>query len=212
MLLAGWARAQGLVTCHAAAVGNAAGGLLLCGGSGAGKSTTTLAALADGMRSAGDDYVLVEPALAVGAPPVVHALYTSTLLEEGHYRRHERLMPVLDHVADQGDRRKAVMFAAGGERPALAGGFPLLALLALRVEPGSQPLIEPTSRSQALRALAPSTLAQLGMIDAAGLRRLADLCRRLPCYALRLGDDPAPVPALLRGLIESLASRRAVPA
>jgi hypothetical protein len=194
------------VTCHAAAIASDAGGVLLCGGSGAGKSTTTLAALADGLRSAGDDYVLVEP----GSPPVVHALYTSTLLEEGHYHRHERLMPALDHVAEQGERRKAVMFAGGGERPQIGGSFPLLALLALRVEPGSAPAVEPTTPAQALRALAPSTLAQLGMIDEAGLRRLAGLCRALPCYSLRLGDDPAPVPGLLRGLIDRLAGASVV--
>jgi hypothetical protein len=180
--------------------------VLLCGGSGAGKSTTALAALADGMLSAGDDYVLVEP----GQPPLAHALYTSTLLEVGHYGRHRRLMPVLDHVADQLDRRKAVMFAAGGDRPALVSGLPLVALVALRVEPGAAPAFARTTPAVVLRALAPSTLAQLGMIDGAGLRRLADLCRRLPCYSLRLGDDPARVPDLLRALIEQATDRRPI--
>jgi hypothetical protein len=197
MLLAAWARAQGLVTCHAAAVADGDAGVLLCGASGAGKSTTALAALAAGMRSAGDDYVLVEP----GDPPRAHALYTSTLLEVGHYERNRRLMPVLDHVADQLDRHKAVMYARGEGAPNLDGGFPLVALVALRVERGSTPRFAPSSAAAVLRALAPSTLAQLGMVDAAGLARLADLCRRLPAYELVLGDDPAPVPDLLRALI-----------
>lgn len=201
IMLAGWARAQGLLVCHAAAVASDRGGVLLCGGSGAGKSTTALGALAAGMRSAGDDYVLVEP----GRPPLAHALYTSTLLELGHYQRHSALMPVLDHVADQLDRHKAVMFADGGERPALSSGLPLVALVALRVEPGAEPAYEPTSSMAVLRALAPSTLAQLGMIDEAGLRRLAALCRQLPGYALRLGEDPTPVPALLQALIAEAA-------
>ncbi len=197
VLLAAWARAQGLITCHAAAVADETAGLLLCGGSGAGKSTTTLACLAAGMRSAGDDYVLVEP----GAPPIVHALYRSTLLEIDNYTRHQRLMPAVDHVADQLDRRKAVMFAAGADRPLISGGFPIAGMVALHVEKGSQPAYRRTSGAAALRALAPSTLSQLGMVNSAGLARLADLCRSLPAFELRLGDDPAPVPDILRGVI-----------
>jgi len=202
ILLAEWARAQGLVTCHAAAVAEADAGVLLCGGSGSGKSTSTLSALAAGMRSAGDDYVLIEP----GSPPLAHALYTSTLLEVGHYERNRGLMPKVDHVADQIDRRKAVMYAGVDGSPRLKGGFALVALVALRVERGSTPEYRPTSPATVLRALAPSTLQQLGMVNAAGLARLADLCRHLPAYELRLGDDPAPVPGLLRALIAQVAA------
>jgi hypothetical protein len=205
MLLAAWARAQGLVTCHAAAVAADDDGLLLCGPSGAGKSTTTLAALAAGMSSAGDDYILVEP----GSPPRAHALYRSTLLEIGNYERNQGLMPVVDHVADQVDRRKAVMFAVGADRPAVAGGFKIRGIVALNVVPGSQPTYRRTTGAAALRALAPSTLGQLGMVDAAGLARLANLCRVLPAFELRLGDDPTPVPDILRSMIEE-ASRAEV--
>ncbi len=197
MLLAAWARSQGLVTCHAAAVADGDGGLLLCGGSGSGKSTSALVAMAAGMRSAGDDYVLIEPT----QPPVAHALYTSTLLEVGHFGRNRDLMPVVDHVADQLDRHKAVMYAGDPGAPRLEGGFPLVALVALHVEPGSRPEFRAASAATVLRALAPSTLSQLGMVDAAGLGRLAELCRRVPTYEMRLGDDPAPVPELLRRLI-----------
>jgi hypothetical protein len=200
VLLSAWARDQGLVTCHAAAVADGDEGLLLCGGSGAGKSTTTLACLAAGMRSAGDDYVLVEP----GAPPTVHALYRSTLLEIDNYARNPGLMPHVDHVADQIDRRKAVMFASGDGVPLIEGGFSARALVALRVIPGSQPEFRPTTGAAALRALAPSTLAQLGMVDSAGLSRLADLCRSLPAFELVLGNDPARVPDLLRRILEEV--------
>ena len=100
-----------------------------------------------------------------------------------------------------------VMYAGTADAPVISGGFPLRALVALRVEGGSTPAYQPSSAAAVLRALAPSTLAQLGMVDAAGLGRLAALCRSLPCYELRLGDDPAPVPELLAGLIgEAVAS------
>jgi hypothetical protein len=197
LLWSAWARSRGLLTCHAAAVGSEGRGVLLVGSSGSGKSTTALVCMADGMQSAGDDYVLVE----IAGQPKVHPLYTSTLLAIDHARRYENLMPHVDHIARTGDRAKAVMFAGGADRPAISRGFPLVGIVALRVEPGSKPAYTAASPGAVLRALAPSTLGQLGMVDAAGLRGLADLCRRLPCFQLRLGDDPAPVPDLVRGLI-----------
>jgi hypothetical protein len=201
MLLSAWARDRGMLTCHAAAVADGGRGVLLTGGSGSGKSTTTLVALAAGLESAGDDYILVE----AGDPPVAHALYTSTLLEMSHYLRHPVLMPSVDFVADQVTRTKAVMFVGGNGRPSLVPGFPLVGLVAMRVERGTRPAYRHSTPGTVLRSLAPSTLSQLGMVDAPGLRRLGDLCRRLPCYEMRLGDDPAPVPDLLRALIAEAA-------
>ena len=206
LMWAAWARSIGLLTCHAAAVGVAGEGVLLVGSSGSGKSTTALVCLANGMDSAGDDYVLVE----MGGRPSVHSLYTSSLLEVDHARRHDRLMPAIDHVAVSPGKRKAVMFANGVDGPALADGFQLVGIAALRVERGSTPRYAPASAGAVLRALAPSTLGQLGMVDAAGLRSLADLCRRLPCYELRLGDDPTPIPALVRSLIAEAAQGASV--
>jgi hypothetical protein len=78
--------------------------------------------------------------------------------------------------------------------------------VAVRVEPASEPAFRPTSAATVLRALAPSTLSQLGMVDAAGLARLGDLCRRVPGYELRLGSDPTPVPAVLRRLISEASA------
>ena len=83
---------------HAAAIGTSAGGLLLVGPGGAGKSTTTVAAALSGMRVAGDDYVVLESgpggvvahslyATAKLAPATVHRLpETAALLgaPEGH--------------------------------------------------------------------------------------------------------------------------------
>jgi len=206
LLWSAWARSSGLLTCHAAAVAVDGRGVLLVGNSGSGKSTTALACLADGMDSAGDDYVLVEP----GDRPVVHALYTSALLALDHAQQHDRLMPTIDHVAHMPGRSKAVMFANGVDRPSVSAGFPLVGIVALHVEPGSTPAYAAASSGTTLRALAPSTLGQLGMVDAPGLRGLADLCRRLPAFELRLGDDPAPVPALVRALIAD-AERLALP-
>ena len=44
---------------HAAAVGTDIGGALIVGKGGVGKSTTSLASLAAGLRFVGDDYVIV---------------------------------------------------------------------------------------------------------------------------------------------------------
>ena len=46
--------------------------VVVTGMSGSGKSSTTLAGLVNGLDSAGDDYVLVDP----GPPVVAHAVFT----------------------------------------------------------------------------------------------------------------------------------------
>lgn len=198
VMLAAWARAGGLLMCHAAAVGTGGRGVLLGGSSGSGKSTTALACLGAGMDCAGDDYVLVDP----GPPPTAHALYTSALLEVGHARRHSDLMPVIDRVAGSGrSRSKAVTFASGDGRAAMRGGHRVVAIAAPRVEPGSATSFSRITAGAALRALAPSTLAQLGTMDAAGLADLANLCRSLPCFELRLGRDLDAIPGVVTDLL-----------
>jgi hypothetical protein len=68
------ARVQGLVPLHAACVGLAGRGLLLVGGSGAGKSTIALQALLAGFDMLAEDSVYVSPRtlLATGIPNFMH--------------------------------------------------------------------------------------------------------------------------------------------
>lgn len=209
LLWAAWGRSLGLQLCHAAAVADGAAGVLLVGPSGSGKSTTALACLGAGLACAGDDYVLVES----GERPVAHALFRTVSLEAAHATRHADLLPVVDRVAEMGPgRTKAIMAATGAGRPLIQGGFPLVAVAVPRVTANASTSFAPISAGTALRALAPSTLSQLGLFEESAFRSLAAICRSLPCYALDLGSDVAAVPDVVRALLcDAVTAGRRVP-
>jgi hypothetical protein len=201
LLFAAWAEAQGMHMCHAAAVGENGAGLLLVGRGGSGKSTSALACLRDGMSCAGDDYVLVEGIDAAHGAPHVHSLYASTLLHLEHAQRHAELMPHIDNaseIAARGD--KAVMFADGSAGERMTGGFGLVAVAVPMLADARDTEARACSPGRALRALAPSTMLQLGA-DSAALRAMAALCRRLPCVELALGRDVTRIPDAVRRVL-----------
>ena len=200
LLLHQWLRDRGAVLLHAGAVGTDQGGLLLAGSGGAGKSTTVLAALAGGMTSVGDDYVV----LRSDPEPVAHALYGTMRLFADHAARFPGLLPAADHEDLVAGRVKLATYIGRHRPAALVDHLPLRAVVAPRVSPDQRTRLEPLSAAEALAALAPSTLQQLRP-DAGVLATMTSLCRRLPCRRLILGSDLAAVPALLTGLLAELA-------
>lgn len=72
-----WLQARELQLTHTAAVGNDQNAVLLMGKGGSGKSTTTLACLAEGMNYLGEDYCL----LASKPSPMVYSVYQSAKWE-----------------------------------------------------------------------------------------------------------------------------------
>ena len=86
-----WAHVRGLQMTHAAAVGDAAGGVLLVGKGGSGKSTTALACLEAGLSYAGDDYVLISEQPA----PRAHSVYCSGKLHADHIGRLPAYVPLI---------------------------------------------------------------------------------------------------------------------
>jgi hypothetical protein len=204
-VLARWLRRFDLPMVHAAAIGRPAGGALIVGRGGSGKSTTVLAGIDAGLRTAGDDYVLIDCAAVVA-----HSLYGSATLRTEHRRRFPRLMPEVDDKAAVNG--KCVTMLAVRRPETLVAALPLVAVVVPRVIGHGPCGARPISPALALRALAPSTLLQLGHGDSAGLKRLAALCRRLPCYALDLGGDVDGIPAALGEILDSCAGRRAASA
>src|SRR5205807_649323 len=72
-----WLADHGLQQVHAGSVGTERGAVLVVGRGGRGKSTTTLAALGQGLKYVGDDYVAVE----LEPEPLVHSIYNAGKLE-----------------------------------------------------------------------------------------------------------------------------------
>lgn len=193
-----WLGHRGILQVHGGAVGSAAGGVLVVGRGGSGKSTTTLSCFNSGLRYAGDDFVgmVVDPA------PWVHSLYSSGKLEPHHLERFPKLAAAVANPV-RSTEDKVIVFATDAAPGVPVDGFPLRAVLVPRVvaiEPETR--IVPTTPAAALAALAPSTIFQLHPPQPDGLARMAALVRRVPCFSLELGSDVSRIPEAILALLE----------
>ena len=201
-LLSWWLGANGIQQVHAGAVGTDAGGVLLVGKGGSGKSTSCLSVLGnDHLRYAGDDYV----AVSMDEEPWVHSLYRSGKIDPDNIARLPQLRPIISN-ADRLDREKAVVFADDLVPGAAVSGFPLRAILIPRIVDRSDSRVVPTSPAAAVTALAPSTMLQLHPPQAESLGRIRRVAAAVPAFVLELGPDVAAVPVVIRQLLDDLAS------
>ncbi len=191
-----WAILQGLQLAHVAAVGTPAGGCLLVGKAGSGKSTTAIASLLTGLGYLGDDCCVV----GHRGEPYAWNAYASAKLNADAFSRFPELE---SHTANPSRRgsEKAVIFVNEALPKRLLAGFPIRALLVPRIT--GQPLSSARRISAAAGfvALAPSTIFQLPLADARTSNVLSEVASRVPCYELRLGEDPRAAVEVIRGLI-----------
>lgn len=194
-----WAGKHDLQMVHAAAVGTASGGVLLVGKGGSGKSTTALTCLHAGMNYAGDDYVLV----SASPSPSVHSIYNSAKINADNLGR----LPFLREVVSNADKlasEKALVYLHKYHPERVKKSFPLKAVLLPCVTGGQSSRLKKTSPSQALAALAPSTIFQLPGSGTKALRTMARLVETLPCYVLELGSDLRMIPRVITELLLKL--------
>jgi hypothetical protein len=202
IILSWWASARGWLFAHAGAVGTAAGGVLLVGPGGAGKSTSALACIGSPLGYAADDYCLVNG----GAEPRVSSLYSSAkLVGAVDLERFPRLAPLVRNAARPADE-KALLFLQRDYPGRLINGFPLRALVVPRVLGGRGARLVPTTPAAALAAMAPSTCIQLPGSGRGALTLMAGLVRRLPAFTLEFGPDLPAVPAALGDLLTACGS------
>jgi hypothetical protein len=192
-----WLGQHGLVQVHAGAVGSSAGGVLVVGRGGSGKSTTTLASLIAGLRYAGDDYVAID----AGSSPYVHSLYSSGKLDTHHLERFPELRNAVVN-RERPDAEKAVVYAERAAAGASISGFPIRAVLMPRVAGRVDTRIVAAAPPAALAALAPSTILQLHPPQPDALARMAELVQRVPCYSIELGTDIPQIPRAISHLLE----------
>jgi len=198
VILQWWGAERGMQLAHAAAVGTERGGVLLAGVGGAGKSTTALLAMLDGLLYAGDDYVLVEP----GDEPRVHSLYNSGKLDALHLAAR---LPGLSGLAEEPartDQDKAIVFVHRHWPDRIIASLPIRAILVPRVTGASRTRVLGTTAGDALRALLPHSIFPLPGSRHAALERLTSLVRNLPVFRLELGTDIGAIPGVIRGVLE----------
>lgn len=181
-----WAHARkGRRLTHAAAVGLENAGALVVGSSGSGKSGTALAALLNGLKCAGDDYVVVESGETITA----HAAFRVFKQDSGGLARsgldagEERWGPPNWHGKHEFD---AMALAPAG----FARQLPIRAILLPKIAHLARTEIDRVPVSQAVIALAPSAIFQLQGDTDSGMRFFSDLARRLPAFRVRLSDNP----------------------
>lgn len=191
----------GLRVVHAGAVGTGDGAVLLVGKGGSGKSSTSLQCLCAGMRFAGDDYVLADPAL----PPRVHALYSSAKLFPEDAVHFPGLAAARRLRAEESPEKDLYFLheALGGR---IAASMPVRAILLPRVGGDGPPRFAPVSGAAALAAMAPSTLFQLPGTGAEAFGAMADLARRVPAFRLDLGASREAVPEAVARFLARLAA------
>lgn len=187
----------GIQVIHAAAVGIPSGGVLVVGAGGSGKSTTAAACLGGRLRFLADDYC----AVTAGEGPRVVSLYCTAKLRPDVLGRMPHLKGMVANM-DRAGKEKPTLFLGECCPGSLLPECPIRALLVPRITGEPDTVIRPCSRAEALRCLAPSTLAQQPGADPDSFRRLAALVAKLPAYVLALGTRLEGIAPVILGLLE----------
>lgn len=171
---------------HAAVVERDGSAVLLTGRGGSGKSTTTVAALFEGLRTCGDDFVMVDLA---EPGPTAYCLYDTIKLDESTLARFEKLRPCVANP-ERADDQKARVHLTDIMPDRLASSAALLGVVQPVITDDARPSLQPVSPGVVLRALAPTTLFLLRGEETVLADKLARLVRELPTWQLRLTRDP----------------------
>ncbi len=180
---------------HAAAVGDEHGAVLLAGKGGSGKTTTTLACLAAGMRFVGDNYVL----LTLEDTPRASSIYCNAKLTRETLALLPGLAPAVKTLdVEEGEKLIVDVFRHRPDQ--IASSLPVRALVVPTVIGRGETRLVPASPVEGLLALAPTTVYQLPG-NGAVLRAMAELVRAMPTYRLDLGSEVADGPRVIRRLL-----------
>ena len=172
---------------HAASLGREGRGVLIAGDSGAGKSGTTLAGVLGGLDSIGDDYVLIDmDGEGVRGLPLTRIMKQDA---KGLARNGVGADKRFWGPNWQGKHETYVSDLTGREMPK---EFRLAAVLLPEIT-GRQTRLVKASGREAVMALLPSNLVQLGGRRRYAVQFISELARRLPAFHLELGPDPAEI-------------------
>ena len=181
---------------HAAAISSANKGVLLAGPGGSGKSTTTAAAILNQMATAGDDFVMVDC-----TQKRAYALYDTIKLDDAGLSR----LPVYRNSIGNPQRpqnQKARIHLSETNADSLIREFDITAVLLPRISQAQKSSIHPAPKSDAIRALVPTTAFLLRGGEAETLKKAASLIREIPTFHLELGIDPLESAGLIKSFLQ----------
>lgn len=185
----------GRVLLHAGTLAVSGQGVLLAGAGGSGKSGTVLSGVLAGLQTVGDDYVCVSRDDLTARP------LFETLKQDAAGLSRLGLMghPAIPSTTNWQDKYQFYLRDLGV--PAI-DHIVLGALLLPAVTGDHETRLLPASSKEAFLALAPSGVSQIPGDRPVLYAAAADVARRLPCYHLRLGSDPADVVRSIKQFIQ----------
>jgi hypothetical protein len=198
-IIDGLAQRRGLMTMHAAGIGEGGLGVLIVGEGGRGKSTLALAAVGAGMDYLADDYCLVDTKPAHSA----FRLFNTAKVRVDSQARLD-WVGGLDHETEPVNGGKRIFNLARHAPKRLADRLEIRALLLPEFMDGTRAVIKKASPSDAFRRAAPSTVAQCQGSEAQAATEIARLARTLPCYRIHMPPDPLRSIERIRDLIPAL--------
>jgi hypothetical protein len=189
LLLSVWLHDRGVQLLHAGLLARDGCGVLLPGESGAGKSTTSLAAVLQGLDFLGDDFVGIE---RDGGSFLGHSVYNSVCLTASSLGRFPDLAPLAVRSASA-EEEKPILFLSEICPQRLPPTVRVRAVALLQIH-HSRTEIRPATRAEALRRFAASTLhTVVPRPGREALQMLGELVETVPAYWLFLGPDVADV-------------------
>lgn len=183
----------GLCTLHAGVVSRNGRGVLFAGPGGTGKSTLALACLAHDLDYLGDDYCVFESS----PTPTCFNLYSSAKWSRDARLRPGWLAGAPAHALDQSGA-KSILFVDELEAENIALRTRLVAIVLPGFTSDQKPGLEAAPPREALRRLAPSTIAQSEASGGYLMGQISRLVKAVPAFRLEMPqntDAPASVVA-----------------
>jgi hypothetical protein len=186
LMLSIWYHDRGVQLLHSGLIARNGAGILLPGASGTGKSTTSLAGVAQGFEFLGDDFVGLER--GQHGTFLGHSVFNTVCLVRENLARFPDIRPYA--VEDSFEvEEKPILYLSEIYPERLRATVPVRAVVLLRTYNARTEICR-AGRAEALRQFAASTLhTVVPRPGREALERIRELVERVPAYWLLLGPD-----------------------
>jgi len=171
---------------------------LLGGHGGAGKSSTALRGLLNGMLFLGDDICGIDNNISV---PVAHSIYSSAKLHIHDVKHFQGLEKTKLLDEKKFHHEKQIYFLSPHFDSQLTHSLPIKAILIPKHSSGSL-RIESISTAYVVKVMTSSTNCLLPRAGIHTFNTLSSLMRKVPCYQFHLGPDPKDVAPAITDFLE----------
>ena len=179
---------RGWCLVHAATLSLMDDGVLIVGPGGAGKSGTTLAGISVGLKTAGDDYVLVCPT----CPPTAFRVYNVFKQDQNRFERIDGLAGASARLKPNWNNK--LEFDPEDFFPGcMVERVRLHAILAPNIAYAPRTSLLQVDPQSVFQQLAPSLWIQLPGAQVSSFKFATWLTRSLPTYSVSLSDEPAEI-------------------